>query len=51
MVRAVVDGGLGKAAAARQFNTTPKTMAKWVDRFRAKDVEALRDRSAPSFIA
>jgi hypothetical protein len=25
MVRAVVDCGLTKAAAARQFNTTPKT--------------------------
>ncbi len=29
MVRFVVDGGLSKAAAARQFNTTPKTVAKW----------------------
>ena len=35
MVRCVIDGGLGQAAAARQFNTTPKTVAKWVDRFRA----------------
>ena len=25
MVRAVVDGGLSKAAAARKFNTAPKT--------------------------
>ncbi len=46
MVRAVVDGGLTKAAAARRFNTTPKTVAKWVLRFRAQDVEGLRDRSS-----
>src|SRR5713226_2971841 len=46
MVRAVVDGGLGKAAAARQFNTTPKTVAKWVERFRAEGVNGLRDRSS-----
>ena len=31
MVARVVDGGLSKAAAARQFNTTPKTVAKWID--------------------
>jgi transposase InsO family protein len=46
MVRAVVDRGLSKAAAARQFNTTPKTVAKWVDRFRAEGVDGLRDRSS-----
>ena len=34
MVRAVVDGGLSKAAAARKFNTAPKTVAKPVERFR-----------------
>jgi hypothetical protein len=28
MVRTVVHGGLTKAAAARRFNTTPKTAAK-----------------------
>ena len=28
MVRAVVDRGLDKAAAARQFNTTPNTVSK-----------------------
>jgi integrase len=38
MVRAVVDGGLSKAAAARKYNTTPKTVAKWVNRFRAESV-------------
>src|SRR6185437_10503221 len=42
MVRAVVDDGLSKAAAARRFNTTPKTVAKWVERFEAEGVEALR---------
>src|SRR4030095_15567964 len=31
MVRAVVEGGMSKATAARQFNTTPKTVAKWVN--------------------
>jgi hypothetical protein len=33
MVRAVVDRGLSKAAAAHKYNTTPKTVAKWVGRF------------------
>lgn len=46
MVRAVVDGGLTKAQAARQFNTTPKTVIKWVERFRAHGVTGLRDRSS-----
>ena len=36
MVRSVVDYGLSKAAAARQFNTTPKTVAKWVEWFEAE---------------
>ena len=46
MVRAVVDFGLRKAAAARQFHTTSKTVAKWVERFEAEGVEGLRDRSS-----
>jgi transposase InsO family protein len=46
MVRAVVDGGMTKAAAARKFNTTPKTVGKWVKRFQAEGVEGLRDRSS-----
>jgi transposase len=46
MVRSVVEDGLSKAAAARQFNTTPKTVAKWVERFRAEGVDGLRDRSS-----
>jgi transposase InsO family protein len=46
MVRAVVDCGLSKAAAARQFNTIAKTVAKWVERFRVEGVDGLRDRSS-----
>src|SRR4051812_10544308 len=46
MVRAVVHGGLTKVAAARRFNSTPKTVAKWVDRFNAEGVDGLRDRSS-----
>jgi transposase InsO family protein len=46
MVRSVTEGGLSRAAAARQFNTTAKTVAKWVERFHAVGVEGLRDRSS-----
>jgi transposase InsO family protein len=46
MVRIVIEGGVTKAAAARQFNTTAKTVAKWVERFRAEGVDGLRDRSS-----
>ena len=46
LVRSVVEGGLSKADAACQFNTTPKTVAKWVKRFRAEGVDGLRDRSS-----
>jgi transposase InsO family protein len=46
MVRAVVDDGLCHAAAAGKYNTTAKTVAKWVHRFRAEGVEGLRDRSS-----
>ena len=37
---------MSKAAAARQFNITAKTVAKWVERFRAEGVDGLRDRSS-----
>src|SRR5262245_19955237 len=45
-VRAVVDRGMSNAAAARQFNTTSKTVGKWVGRFCAEGVDGLRDRSS-----
>ncbi len=46
MVLEVVSGRLNNAAAARAFNTTPKTVGKWVARFREGGAEALRDRSS-----
>lgn len=46
MVRAVVDDGMSKAEAGRRFNTTAKTVAKWVARFRQLGVDGLRDRSS-----
>ncbi|HVZ50535.1 MAG TPA: IS481 family transposase [Pseudolabrys sp.] len=49
MVRAIVEGGLSHAAAARQFHTTAKTVGKWVRRFKEEGVEGLRDRSSRPF--
>jgi transposase InsO family protein len=46
MVGAVLDNGLSRAAAARQFHTTAKTVSKWVKRFREEGVDGLRDRSS-----
>src|SRR5258705_11423067 len=46
MVRAVVDGGLSKAAVASLYRTPTKTIAKWVTRYRAEGVDGLRDRSS-----
>ena len=46
MVRVVVDGGWSNAAVARAYQTTPKTVAKWVARYRAEGVDGLRDRSS-----
>src|SRR5271156_2886061 len=46
MARRVIEGGLSKAATARQFHTTPKTVAKWVGRFQAEGVAGLQDRSS-----
>jgi transposase InsO family protein len=46
MVQSVIERGWSKAAAARQFNTTAKTVAKWVERFRAEGADGLRDRSS-----
>jgi transposase InsO family protein len=46
MVRALVEGGLSKAAAARKFNTSAKTVKKWLERFRNEGVNGLHDRSS-----
>lgn len=46
MVRAVVDNGLNKTETARRFHTTAKTVAKWVDRFKAEGIAGLQDRSS-----
>ena len=46
MVRAVVDCGMSKTTAARQFNTSTKTVGKWIARFRADGLDGLRDRSS-----
>lgn len=46
MVRSVVDDRLTYEAAAARFNTTSKTVGKWVRRFRAEGVDGLRDRSS-----
>lgn len=46
MVRAVVQGGCSKAEAARRFNATAKTVAKWVGRFCKSGLEGLADRSS-----
>jgi len=46
MVRSVGEGGLSEATTARQFNLTPKVVAKWVKRFRTEGVDGLRDRSS-----
>ncbi len=46
MARSVIEGGLSKAAAARRFQTTPKTVDKWVEGFRMEGLAGLRDRSS-----
>jgi transposase len=46
MVRAVVDQGCTQAEAARRFNTSAKTVGKWVRRFGANGIAGLRDRSS-----
>ena len=52
MVRSVITEGATKAEAAQRFNSTPKTVAKWVRRFRAEGRAGLSDRSSrPHFIA
>ena len=52
MVRCVIEGRFSKATAALRFNTTPKTVAKWVKRFRAAGVDGFaRPLLKASFIA
>src|SRR5262245_41224680 len=46
MVYAVVHGGLSKAAAAHKYNTTSKTVGKWLRRFDSDGLDGLRDRSS-----
>lgn len=46
MVRDVTERGMTQAEAARRHHTTPKTVAKWVRRFRAHGLEGLQDRSS-----
>jgi transposase InsO family protein len=46
MVRAVLDNGLTKTAAARQFHVTAKTVDRWVKRFQEQGVDGLLDRSS-----
>jgi transposase-like protein len=46
MARSVIEGGQSKAAAALRFHTTPKTVDKWVKRFRMEGLTGLRDRSS-----
>ena len=46
MVRLVVDDGMAPTIVARQFKTTPKTVNKWADRFRAFGADGLHDRSS-----
>ena len=42
MARSVIGGGLSNAAAARQYNATPNSVAKWVERFCAEGNTGLR---------
>ena len=54
MVRAVVDYGATSAEAARRFNISAKTVAKWVRRLRGdceKGIHAIRSRLALCLIA
>jgi transposase len=46
MVRAVMNDGLSRTAVARQFRATPKTVAKWVKRFREQGADGMHDRSS-----
>lgn len=46
MVRVVVDGGWSVTAASQQFQVDPKTVRKWVQRYRGEGSGGLEDRSS-----
>lgn len=46
MVRKFTDHGWPKSKIARQFQTTAKTVTKWINRFLADGVAGLKDRSS-----
>jgi len=46
VVRSVAEGRLSQVGAADLFNTTAKTVAKWVKRLRVEGGEGLLDRSS-----
>jgi transposase InsO family protein len=46
MVRRVVEGGLTPAAVSEAVGVCPRTVRKWVGRFRAEGIAALADRSS-----
>src|ERR1700722_12196329 len=46
MARCMIDGGMSQAAAARRFNTTPKTVPKWAEPFRPDGGDGFPDTSS-----
>ena len=46
LVHAVLTEGMTKAATARRFKITTKTVAKWISRYHREGKEGLRDRSS-----
>ena len=44
LVGAVIEQGLSKALAARQFRVSPKAVKKWVTRFHNDELAGLLDR-------
>ena len=46
MARSVIEGGLCKAHAARQYGVTAKVVTRWVDRFKAEGSGGMADRSS-----
>jgi transposase InsO family protein len=46
MVAAVLEEGLSRKDAAAAFRVSPRTVSKWLARYRAGGVAALRDRSS-----